>query len=60
MAESAGITVELDESDVPGATLSEPLDAHNVAALRMWLTCRGMKAPFSVKKVELIETYWGS
>ena len=29
--------VELDEAFVPGAQLEEPLEAHTVEALRMWL-----------------------
>ena len=29
--------VELDEAFVPAAQLEEPLEAHNVEALRMWL-----------------------
>jgi len=55
MAGSALTVVELEESDVPGASLSEPLVSHNVAALRMWLTCHGIKPPSSLKKGELIE-----
>jgi hypothetical protein len=29
--------VELDKAFVPGAQLDEPLEAHTVEALRMWL-----------------------
>ena len=51
---AAAVTVvELEESDVPGSFLSDLLGAHNVAALRMWLTCHGLQAPSSLRKAEL-------
>ena len=37
-----GAVVELTEDDIPGAKLSEPLDAHTTHALRWWLHCRGL------------------
>ena len=49
--------VELTEDDTPGASLSEPLEAHAVPALRWWLLCRGTHALTSWKKAKLIERY---
>ena len=46
--------VELTDVDIPGAHLEEPLDLHNVAALRWWLVCRGIKASSTLRKHELI------
>ena len=46
--------VELDEAFVPGAQLEEPLDAHTVEALRMWLVCHGVEVSGYLKKVQLI------
>ena len=47
-ASEAG-SVELTETDIPGTTLDEPLDVHNVAALRWWLQCHGIKLVHSWK-----------
>ena len=49
------VTVALTEADIPGALLNEPLEAHNVAALRWWLLCRDIKLPSSCRKRQLIE-----
>ena len=46
--------VELDEAFVPGAQLEEPLEAHTVEALRMWLLCHGVEVPGSLRKAQLI------
>ena len=46
--------VELDEAFVPGAQLEEPLEAHTVEALRMWLVCHGVEVSGSLKKAQLI------
>ena len=46
--------VELTEQDIPGASLKEPFDSHNVTALRWWLQCRGIKAPSSWRKNQLV------
>jgi photosystem II stability/assembly factor-like uncharacterized protein len=43
-------TAELSENDIPGASLTEPLEAHNVAALKWWLLCRGIKVKSSSRK----------
>ena len=45
------VEVELTESDIPGAALSEPLEAHTLPALKWCLLCRGIKPP---KKPQLI------
>ena len=42
-ATSPAMAVELTEADIPGALIDEPLKALNVAALRWWLLCRGIK-----------------
>ena len=36
-------SVKLNDTDIPGAHLDEPFEAHNVAVLRWWLLCRGIK-----------------
>ena len=46
--------VTLTAADIPGAELSQPVEKHAVAALRWWLLCRGIKAPTSMKKKDLI------
>lgn len=51
---SEGYAIELTDADIPGAHLEEPLDSHNVAALRWWLVCRGIKALSTLRKQELI------
>lgn len=51
---SEPVSVELVGGDIPGAALDEPLDAHNVAALRWWLQCRGIKPVSSWRKQQLI------
>ena len=48
------LVVELSEEDIPGACLSEPLESHNVQALKWWLLCRGITAPTAWKKSNLI------
>ena len=42
------------EADIPGASLEEPLDAHNVAAQKWWLLCRGIKLQSSSRKKQLV------
>ena len=46
--------VELTEADILGASLEEPLDAHNVAALKWWLLCRGIELQSSSRKKKLV------
>ena len=47
-------TITLEPSDIPGAALEEPFEVHAMPALRWWLLCRGIKAPVSWKKKQLI------
>ena len=47
-------SVELNDTDIPGAHLDEPFEAHNVAALRWWLLCRGIKLTPSLRKHQII------
>lgn len=47
--------VTLAENDIPGASLTEPLETHTVAALKWWLLCRGIKIKSSCRKKEIIE-----
>ena len=54
MAVSTVVSVVLEEADIPGASLDEPLDSHNMASLRWWLQCHGIKPITSWKKQELI------
>ena len=42
---AALVTIELDESDIPAAVLSTPLESHTVPELKWWLLCRGIKPP---------------
>ena len=48
------VIATLDPTDIPGAVLSEPFTNHTITALRWWLLCRGIKAPASWKKSQLI------
>ena len=48
------ISVELTETDIPGAFLSEPFDHHTIPEFRWWLLCRGIQAPTSWKKQRLM------
>ena len=49
------VIVTLTEADIPGALLNEPLETHNVAALKWWLLCHDIKLPSSCRKRQLIE-----
>ena len=51
------VSVDLTETDIPGARLEEPLDSQNVAALRWWLLCHGITPSLSAKKAQLIAKY---
>lgn len=54
------MAVTLEPSDVPGALLEEPYEAHAMPALRWWLLCRvRIKVPVSWKKKQLIMKYCG-
>ena len=46
---------ELNEEDIPGAILHEPLESATLHALRWWLLCHGIQARTSWRKAKLIE-----
>ena len=52
---SIAAAVQLTENDIPGAKLQEPLETHAIPALQWWLLCRGVKAPSSWRKPQLID-----
>lgn len=45
-----GVTVKLDASDIPGASLSEPLETHTIPVLKWCLLCHRIQTPSSWKK----------
>ena len=45
----------LTAADITGAELSVPYEVHPVPALKWWLLCRGIKAPSSWRKQQLVE-----
>lgn len=51
----AATTLELEESDIQGAYLPDPLDAHTVEQLKWWLSCHGCTYLASDRKKVLIE-----
>ena len=51
------VSVDLTETDIPGASLEEPLDSQNIAALCWWLLCHGITPSSSAKKAQLIAKY---
>ena len=51
------VLVDLTETDIPGASLEEPTDSQNIAALRWWLLCHGITPSSSAKKAQLIAKY---
>ena len=44
----------LDDTDIPGAHLDEPLEAHNIAALRWWLLCSRINIPTPMATADAI------
>lgn len=52
------VLVNLTEADIPGASLEEPLESQNVAALRWWLLCHGISVSSSTRKAQLITKYY--
>ena len=65
MASSEAITsrnegdmVELTEHDIPGARLTGAMDGYTMSELKWWLLCRGMKAPNSWSKKQLLSRYF--
>ena len=49
------LLLELDETDIEGAYLPQPLDVHTVEQLKWWLLCHGCKYQSSDRKAKLIE-----
>ena len=49
------VEVTLEAVDIPGADLNDPFETNAMPALRWWLLCRGIKAPSSWKKQQLID-----
>ena len=47
--------VLLTPSDIPGADLKEPFQAHTIPALKWWLQCRGIAVSASSKKEFIIK-----
>ena len=47
-------SVQLTESDIPGAFLNEPVASHTIPQLTWWLLCRGIRVPTSWKKQKLL------
>ena len=43
-------------SDIPGADLKEPFQAHTIPALKWWLQCRGISVSASSKRELIIIT----
>lgn len=46
--------VSLNEDDVPGASLPEPLEKQSAPALKRWLLCRGIEMPRNTRKKQLL------
>jgi len=57
MSDESNVILTLTEDDIPGASLKEPLEKHNIAALKWWLLCRGIQVSSSSRKMNLIERY---
>ena len=47
--------LDLEESDIEGAYLSEPLDKHTIEQLRWWLLYHDYAYSLSDRKKQLIE-----
>lgn len=54
-ADGNDTALHLTESDIPGATLTEPLESHTVPELSWWLLCRGITVPRSWKKAQVLQ-----
>ena len=52
--ETSQSSIELKATDIPGAHLDEPFEAHNVAAIRWWLLCRGIRVQTSLRKHQIM------
>ena len=54
---SRAVTVSLEEEDIEGATLDEPLETRTIPQLRWCLLCHGIEPVASEKKPRLIKRY---
>ena len=52
---SSSVMVSLEEGDIEGASLEEPLETKRIPQLRWWLLCHGSDPPASEKKPTLIK-----
>lgn len=50
--------IVLNEDDVVGAKLSEPLDQHHNSALRWWLICHGQPEPSKHATKAILISRW--
>ena len=41
--QAQAVSLQLMESDIPGALLNDPIERHTMFQLRWWLMCRGIK-----------------
>ena len=55
MTDESAVEVKLTEEDIPGAKVDEPMEKHAIPELKWWLLCRGVRAPSSLKKQQLID-----
>ena len=53
-----GDMVELTKHNIPGARLTGAKDGYTMSELKWWLLCRGVKAPNSWNKKQLISRYF--
>ena len=53
-----GDMVELTEDKIPGAKLTGAMDGYTMPELKWWLLCRGVKAPNSWNKKQLISRHF--
>ena len=49
---TSAVVVTLEEDDVQGAVLEDPLDSKTIPQLWWWLLCHGVEAPSSVKTTQ--------
>jgi len=49
------LEIDLEETDVPGASLAKPVEQCTNAVLKRWLACRGAKV--TGKRVDLVARF---
>ena len=52
---SVGLHGVLTEDDVPGSSLSEPMEEQNVLALKWWLLCYDVEVASNIRKKQLLD-----